>query len=141
MAPRCRHVYGAMAGTGNVCLAALLDALERSDLASRLVMRATSSADELLELVVEAFRAEIPLLLSDPLLQTEMRLDDELGQRYGIKTADASLAWRRRQDWAFWMSGDNAGKAANDMMKGYLPNTIGATRWRNSWSSAESSNC
>jgi hypothetical protein len=76
-----------------------------------------------------------------------MRLDDELGQRYGVKTADGSLAFSNAeikaptQDWAFWMSGDNAGKAANDMMKGYFPNTIGATRSRNSWSSAESSNC
>lgn len=87
-----------MAGKGNVCLAVLLDALERSDLASRLVMRATSSADELLDLAVEAFRAEIALLLGDPLL---------LGHRYGIKTADGSLAFPNAeikvptQDWAF----------------------------------------
>jgi len=65
-------------------------------------------------------------LLGDPLLQTEMRLDDELGHRYGIKTADGSLAFPNAeikvptQDWAFWMSDDNAGKAANDMMKGYF---------------------
>jgi hypothetical protein len=71
-------------------------------------MRATSSADELLDLAVEAFRAEIALLFGDPLL---------LGHRYGIKTADGSLAFPNAeikvptQDWAFWMSDDNAGKA------------------------------
>jgi hypothetical protein len=58
-----------------------------------------------------------------------MRLDDELGHRYGIKTADGSLAFPNAeikvptQEWAFWMSDDNAGKAANDMMKGYFANT------------------
>jgi hypothetical protein len=26
------------------------------------------------------------------------------------------------QDWAFWMSDDNAGKAANNMIKGYFAN-------------------
>ena len=63
-------------------------------------------------------------LLGDPLLQTEMRLD-----RYGIKTADGSLAFPNAeikvptQDWAFWISDDNAGKAANDTMKGYFANT------------------
>jgi hypothetical protein len=43
------------------------------------------------------------------------------------------------QDWAFWMSGDNAGKAANDMRR------ASKYHWgneaENSWSSAESSNC
>jgi glyoxylase-like metal-dependent hydrolase (beta-lactamase superfamily II) len=45
----------------------------------------------------------------------------------GIKTADNKLTFPNAeikapaQDWAFWMSEDNAGKAANDMMKGYSP--------------------
>jgi glyoxylase-like metal-dependent hydrolase (beta-lactamase superfamily II) len=47
----------------------------------------------------------------------------------GIKTADNQLAFPNAehmvpaQDWAFWMSEENAGKAANDMMKGYFANT------------------
>lgn len=47
----------------------------------------------------------------------------------GIKAADGSLAFPNAehkvpaQDWAFWMSDDNAAKAANDMMKGYFANT------------------
>jgi len=47
----------------------------------------------------------------------------------GIKTADGALAFPNAelkapaQDWAFWMSDENMGKAANDMMKGYFANT------------------
>jgi glyoxylase-like metal-dependent hydrolase (beta-lactamase superfamily II) len=47
----------------------------------------------------------------------------------GIKAADGSLAFPNAEimapsaDWAFWMSEENAGKAANDMMKGYFANT------------------
>jgi glyoxylase-like metal-dependent hydrolase (beta-lactamase superfamily II) len=47
----------------------------------------------------------------------------------GIKTADGALAFPNAeikapaQDWAFWMSDDNMGKAPNDMMKKYFANT------------------
>jgi glyoxylase-like metal-dependent hydrolase (beta-lactamase superfamily II) len=47
----------------------------------------------------------------------------------GIKTAEGALAFPNAEikapavDWAFWMSDENAGKAANDMMKGYFANT------------------
>jgi glyoxylase-like metal-dependent hydrolase (beta-lactamase superfamily II) len=47
----------------------------------------------------------------------------------GIKNADGSLTFANAehkvpaQDWAFWMSDDNAAKAANDMMKGFFANT------------------
>ena len=47
----------------------------------------------------------------------------------GIRTADGGMAFPNAEikapapDWAFWMSDDNAGKAANDMMKGYFANT------------------
>ena len=68
-----------MAGAGDVGLASLLDRLEGAGLAGRDVMRPAAGADELLELVVEALVAEVALLLGDPLLQAEMRLDDELG--------------------------------------------------------------
>ena len=46
----------------------------------------------------------------------------------GIKAADGSLAFPNAeikvpaQDWAFWMSDDNAAKAPNDMMKNYFAN-------------------
>ena len=47
----------------------------------------------------------------------------------GVKAADGSVAFPNAeikapaQDWAFWMSDENMGKAANDMMKGYFANT------------------
>ena len=47
----------------------------------------------------------------------------------GVKTADGAIAFPNAEikapapDWAFWMSDDNMGKAANDMMKGYFANT------------------
>lgn len=47
----------------------------------------------------------------------------------GIKAADGSLAFPNAEimapaaDWAFWMSDENAGRAANDMMKNYFANT------------------
>src|SRR4029079_2333372 len=46
----------------------------------------------------------------------------------GIKAADGSLAFPNAeikvpaQDWAFWMSDENAAKAPNDMMKNYFAN-------------------
>src|SRR6185503_20654318 len=79
VAPRCRDVYRPVAGAGDIGLAALLDRLEGADLVALDVVGAAAGADELLELVVEALGAEVALLLGDPLLQTEMRLDDELG--------------------------------------------------------------
>jgi glyoxylase-like metal-dependent hydrolase (beta-lactamase superfamily II) len=47
----------------------------------------------------------------------------------GVKTADGALAFPNAEikasalDWAFWISDEIAGKAANDMMKGYFANT------------------
>lgn len=46
----------------------------------------------------------------------------------GIKAADGSLVFPNAElmapakDWDFWMSDDNAGRAANDMMKNYFAN-------------------
>ena len=79
MASAGRHVDRPVAGAGDVGLAALLDRLEGADLVALDVMGAAAGADELLELVIEALGAEVALLLGDPLLQAEMRLDDELG--------------------------------------------------------------
>jgi glyoxylase-like metal-dependent hydrolase (beta-lactamase superfamily II) len=47
----------------------------------------------------------------------------------GVKKADGTLAFPNAEikapavDWAFWMSDDNAAKAANPMMKDYFANT------------------
>lgn len=47
----------------------------------------------------------------------------------GVKTADGNLAFPNAElkvpavDWAFWMSDENMGKAASDMMKAYFQNT------------------
>jgi hypothetical protein len=76
-----RHVHSPVAGTSDVRLPALLDALERSGFSLGDVMRPAARADELAELVVEPLVSEVALLLRDPLLQTKMRLDDELEHR------------------------------------------------------------
>src|ERR1700722_18222828 len=78
MAARCGDVHGPMASAGNVGLAAFLDVLERAVMPRRRVMSAVRGADELLEFVVEAFVAKIPLLFRYPFLQPEMRLNLEL---------------------------------------------------------------
>jgi glyoxylase-like metal-dependent hydrolase (beta-lactamase superfamily II) len=47
----------------------------------------------------------------------------------GVKTADGAIAFPNAeikapaQDWAFWMSDDNMGKAESQMMKNYFANT------------------
>ena len=82
VAARGRDIDGPVARAGHVGLAPLLDALERAGLARRGVVRAVAGADELLELVVEALVAKVALLLRDPFLQPEMRLDHEL--RHGV---------------------------------------------------------
>ena len=79
VAPGGRHVHRPVAGAGDIGLTPLLDRLEGACLAGLDVMRPAAGADELLELVVETLVAEVALLLGDPLLQAEMRLDDELG--------------------------------------------------------------
>jgi hypothetical protein len=48
-------------------------------MAAHVVVLPAGRADLLAKLVVEAFGGEIPLFLGDPLLQPEMRLDDEFG--------------------------------------------------------------
>ena len=77
MAVRRRDIDRPVAGAAHVGLAALLDALEGA-LRALVVVLAAGRADQLAELVVEAFGAEVALFLGHPFLQTKMRLDDEL---------------------------------------------------------------
>ena len=90
VAARGRHVDRPVAGAGDVGLAALLDRLEGADLAALGVVGAAAGADQLAELVVEALGAEVALLLGDPFLQTEVRLDDELAAHRLLSKFSAS---------------------------------------------------
>ena len=59
--------------------AALLERLIGPDLVALVVMLSVGRTDQLAKLVVEALGGEISLLVRDPFLQAEVRLDDELG--------------------------------------------------------------
>src|SRR5437868_15384472 len=79
-----RHRHRPVAGAAHVGLAALLDALERAR-GALVVMLAGGRADQLTELVVQSFGAEVAFLLGHPLLQAEVRFDDELA--HGVPLA------------------------------------------------------
>jgi hypothetical protein len=66
----------------------LLERLESADLVALVVMLAVGRLDQLAKLVVEAFRAEIALVVGDPFLQAEVRFDQEFRQ-------NSYSAWRR----------------------------------------------
>ena len=84
MALRRGHVDGPVAGAVDVRRAALLECLIGAGLRTVLVVRlALGGFDGLLEHVVEALVAEVALLVGDPFLQPEVRLDDELLLRHG----------------------------------------------------------
>jgi hypothetical protein len=69
-----------VAGAADIGAAALFEGLVGADaLAAHVVVLPAGRADLFAKLVVEAFGGEIPLLLGNPLLQPEMRLDDEFG--------------------------------------------------------------
>ena len=73
-----RDVDGPVAGAAHVGLAALLEGLIGADLVA--LCRATLPSGRLhflAEFVVQAFVLEVALLLGDPFLQPEVRLDDE----------------------------------------------------------------
>jgi hypothetical protein len=79
-----------MAGTADVGLAALLDALEDAPTALVVVL-ALGRADQLAEFVVQSLIAKIAFLFGDPFLKPEMRLDNELvhgNLRRGLELAD-----------------------------------------------------
>jgi hypothetical protein len=69
-----------MAGAADVATAAPLEGLIGADLDAQVVPPGlVLRAEVLAELVVEALRGEISLLLGDPLLKPKMRRDDEGG--------------------------------------------------------------
>ena len=78
MAVRGGDIDGPVAGAAHVGGAAFLERLERADLVALVVVLAVAGAHQLAEFVVETFVGEIALLVGDPLLEAEVRLDDEL---------------------------------------------------------------
>jgi hypothetical protein len=58
------------------------------------MMCPTARLDQFPELVVEAFILEVALLLGDPFLQTEMRLDDEFLFGHGALPYPAAIPRR-----------------------------------------------
>src|SRR3954469_16993912 len=76
------HVPRPMTGAADVGLAPLLEALVGADLVRRGVgLVEIPALPDAMELVVEACLLEVPLLLGDPLVQPEVRTDDELAHR------------------------------------------------------------
>src|SRR5262245_22057739 len=70
-----------MAGAADVGFAALLDHMKGADLVLGVMVLAVGRLHELEEFVVEPFVLEVALLLRHPLVQAEMRLDNELAHR------------------------------------------------------------
>src|SRR5450631_1862386 len=78
VAARGCDVHRPVAGAADVGLAALLDTLESAP-AGLVVVLALGRADQFAEFVVQSGIAKIALLLRNPFLKPEMRLDDEPG--------------------------------------------------------------
>src|SRR5438477_13036388 len=87
-----------MTGAAHVRYAAALERLEGADLVALVMVRPAGRLDQLAEFVVEPLILEVALLLGDPFLQPEMRLDDEflLGHGALLVTLRDSTAVRRR---------------------------------------------
>ena len=75
---------GPVAGAAHVGVAAGLERLHGADAVALVVVRAVRRLHLLAEHVVEPFVLEVALLLGDPLLQAEVRLDDELFLGHGL---------------------------------------------------------
>jgi len=76
----CGDVDGPVAGAADVGVAALLDVLVGADLVRRRMrLGEVLTLEGLAELVIEAFRFEIALLLSHPFMEPEVRRDEEFG--------------------------------------------------------------
>src|SRR5690349_19553929 len=88
MAVRRRHVHRPMAGAADIGCAPFLDALKGAFI-GLVVMLAGGRADQFAEFVIEAFGAEIALLLGNPFLQAKVRFDDEFA--HGISPCSASF--------------------------------------------------
>ncbi len=78
MPARGGDVHGPVARARDVRLAAFLERLKGADLVALVVDLAAGGLHLLAEFVVQTFILEVALLLRDPLLQAEVRLDDEL---------------------------------------------------------------
>ena len=92
---RRRHVHGPVTGGAHVALAPSLDRLVGAHPVAEVLLLRVLGADRGAEFVLEAFLREVPLLLSDPLLQSEVRRDDERGHGRlppaGAFTRDSTL--------------------------------------------------
>src|SRR5690606_31575770 len=74
---RRRHADRPVARTADIRRPALLERLEGADPVALVMDLAVGRLHQLTELILEAFRLEVALLLGHPLLQPEVRLDDE----------------------------------------------------------------
>src|SRR5262245_52862859 len=104
MSGRCCDADRPMAGAAHVGGTALLEGLEGADLVALVVMRSAGRLNKLAELVVEAGFPEVALLLGNPFLQPEMRLDHELAHfcnsciRRVVMPIIAPRQWSRQQE-------------------------------------------
>ena len=86
---------GPVAGAAHVGRPARLERLVGAHLVAAVVDLAVRRLDQLAEDVVEALRREVALLLGDPFLQAEVRLDDELRHGHAPSRARRNGARRR----------------------------------------------
>src|SRR6185312_12627263 len=77
LAGRRRHADGPMTGATDGRLAPALERLVGADLVAAIVMLAVTRTDLLVKHVVQAFIGEVASGVRHPLLQAEMRFDDE----------------------------------------------------------------
>ena len=86
-----RHADGPVAGAAHIGRAAFLERLEGADLVALVMVRAVARLDQFPKFVVEARVLEVALLLGDPFLQAEMRLDDEFFFCHGALLRGAAI--------------------------------------------------
>src|SRR5262249_1519740 len=95
MTGRRGDVHRPMTHGAHVALAPPLDRLVSANPVAEMLLRRVLRADRGAEFVVEPHIHEVPLLFGDPLLQPEVRRDDESGHRElppaGACTRDSTL--------------------------------------------------
>ena len=95
MTGRRRDVHGPVTGGAHVALAPSLDRLVGAHSVAEVLLLRVLGADRCAEFVIEAFLREVTLLFCDPLLQSEVRRDDERGHgrlpSAGAFTRDSTL--------------------------------------------------
>src|SRR3954469_12417251 len=85
-------VHGPVTGAADVRLTPLLEALVGADLVREgMRLLEVLPFPDAAELVFEPHRLEVPLLLGNPLVQPEMRADDELAHRCSFPSAVAPI--------------------------------------------------